>query len=312
MINLKEKQYCNFDMTGRFTGKGIKIALLEYYPSKSFSNIKIGNPLNANWKDINGDNEYENHPYMCGAIIRDMLPNATIDYLPQNNDGIKYAIKNNYHIVSFSALECLADDSLEKELAKKSLLFCGAGNSGSNGESKTSTNDWWVSVGAYHLNTNPELAYYSSYGKNAVDVMSFSNIKYSENSNNIVGTSFSTPFAVSLIAQYIQMYFTKFGFYPTVEESKMFIKENSISILNDSVKEGFGLLKLPSYDDYKFGMSMTLNSPYVNINGEIKKFDYFPKLIDNRTYIPIAMLRELGENKGQVNWHPENNSIVVR
>lgn len=314
MINLVEKEYCNYQ--SQFKGLGIKIALMEYYPSNWFYKKNIGNPLNANWKDVRGDNEEENHPYKTGCIIRDMLPLAQIDYIPQNNEGVAYIKANNYHIVSFSAMDCRADDALEKELSNSVLLLCGAGNDGSIGESPTAMNEWWTSIGAVHSISSQstsdklEFAWYSSYSKSAVDYVSFSNIKYDEYSDCVIGTSFSCPFMVGLICQFYEAYKLKFSFYPTVKEVLDFMKENSVPALHDRLKEGNGIVILPDFNTYNFGTVIKLNSNEINVNGIIKNTVNPAQIINNKTMVELTVLRECRGNK--VYWNDKTKCAIVK
>lgn len=319
MLNQAEKNYCNYQP--QFTGKGLKIALIEYYPSTWFYKKNIGNPLNANWKPLLGDDVVDNnHPYQTGSLIRDMLPEAQIDYLPQNNEGINYAIKNGYHIASFSALEMMADDSLEKILSNRTFLVCGAGNSGIQGESVSSSNPWWWSVGAIHYENMNNLAYYSSYGKGYVDSISFSHINTELNGEHYIGTSFSCPFFVGLIGQFYQAYFLKFGFYPYPDEVRDFILENSKPVLNDKLKEGNGILILPDFNTYNFGTAMQIDNSEINVNGTRKIFA--PPLtiqitnasgqLEKKSYAPLGVFREIGKNSGKVYYHSDDKRIIIR
>jgi hypothetical protein len=240
-----------------------------------------------------------------------MLPNATIDFFQTNDTAFRYMIANNYHIISSSIGNCFADNALEKKLAQNSLLIASAGNNSSNGENPIAKDDWWTSIGAYHLVDNkPELAYYSSYGFNAVDYMSFSSIQYKENSDIVCGTSYSNPFFVSLVAKYYEAYFNKINFYPTVDQAKHFIKTNSKPIINDKVKEGNGLLILPDFSTFNFGT--VIGEKYgnkINANGTWRTTINPPMIVNNKLMVELTTLRECGGTN--VFWNSQEKVAIV-
>lgn len=316
ILNLREKQYSNHQ---NIDCKDVKIGLFEYSASTLFPEIKVNNVLNFTCEDRLDPNHVvdDNHPYRAGSFIRDMVgDNCTINFYPQNDDGVKRAILDGVNLVSFSGGNMFASDDLEKKLAQQAYLMVSAGNEGRNGENITPRNDWWCAVGAYHYDEAdgiPDIAYYSSYGFGKVKTCSFSNMQYKVGSSVLMGTSFSCPFSVGLVAQFMQVYYNKFGFMPTPLEVNDFVVENSKPIINDKLREGNGLLILPNLlSEYQFGISMIINNKEINVNGVKEIVDVPPMLVENRTMLPVNLLRKIGKNNGKVYWDGKNNRVVVR
>jgi hypothetical protein len=306
MLNKKQKEYCNFNENIKC--KDLKIAVFEYNASELFDIINVLNPFNTPSNDIfdKTASTTNNHVFKVCSIIRDMCPNAEIVFLPQNDNGIKYAIENKFHIACFSGDNMFADDKLEKELAKKTFLITSAGNVGEKGETTSARNDWWYSIGACRLENNkPVIELYSSYGLFCVDNVSFSQLQYQENSEIIYGTSFSAPFFTGLVSQYMQIYYNTFSYFPTVQETISFIKSNSI-VISDKIKEGYGFFTLPKV--YNLGCQLIINSNELNKNGTIINIPIAPKLEDGNTIVPLGVLRHLGL---KLYWDGENKRIII-
>lgn len=312
MINIKEKEYCNYQPN--LTGKGLKIAFMEYNASEWFVNKNIGNPLNHPTTSLFGEDDGKlTHSYKCASVIRDMLPDAQIDFLPQIDAGLKYAIDNNYHIISASIGNCLGDDTLEKKLSQKSFMVISAGNEGSKGENISARNDWWFAVTAFHLNNDiVTFPSYSSYGFGKVQCGSFADIQYEEDSPHEWGTSVSQPFLVGLLGQYYEAYHLKFGFYPTIEQAKAFISLHSKKVLNDPLKEGNGLFTLPSnlMSDYQFGTAISEKyGNKINVNGTWKQTVNPPMIVNNKLMVELTILRDCVGNK--VYWNQKENCAII-
>jgi hypothetical protein len=54
---------------------------------------------------------------------------------------------------------------------------------------------------------------------------------------------------------------------------------------------------------------LTIDKKEYTINGEVKKADVAPFIIDGRTQISIAVLRDLGL---EVEWNAEKRTVTVR
>lgn len=313
MINQLEKKYVNHQS---INCKDVKIGMLEYSASTLFPSINVNNVLNFTCEDILEDGHVvdDNHPYKVACILRDMTGlNCTINFYPQNNEGIKRAIADGCHIISFSGGNVAADDTLEQQLAKNTLLVCGVGNDGSLGEGITARNSWWNAVGAYHYSSSGavEFANYSSYKYGRIKTCGFSAIQYKENSNYILGTSYATPFVVGLLAQYMQAYYTRLGFMPSIAELNDFIVENSKPIINEPLKEGYGLLVLPNLSTYNFGT--VLGEKYgnrINVNGAWTNTINPPMMVNNKLMVELTVLRNCKGNR--VYWNDKEKLAIIR
>lgn len=315
MLNQKQKEYCGYDP--KLTGKGIRIAMIEFYSSPLFPQIRVGNPMNWPSTDttsppdyeLNETNKPDNHPFKVASILRDMLPDAVIDFYCTDNSGLKEVLKGDYHIVSFSGTYCWADEDVELELAKKSFLVIGAGNNGSHGESDEALEPQWWPVGAMTMDAagNVKFTDYSSWSKHAVKSTSFGDLQYKEGSDVIRGTSFATPFFVGLVGQYVQKYIQTFSVRPTVREIIDFAQDHCEPVLFSPVMEGAGILRLPKYWD--LGLSMKIGSKEINVNGTKKQLNVAPKIENGNTMVQLSLLRELGV---RVTWDEKNQRVAVR
>lgn len=302
----KELEYLGFNPS--LQGNGLKIAVFEYYPSNLFYKYDIKNPLNANWKDINGDNDNNNHVYKTTAYWKTRKSLAQVIYLPQNDLGLQYAIDNNFHIATFSATRMVGSDILERKLAEKTFLISSAGNF-----TEAENLECWWAVSALHLqNGNLISPYYCNYESSKIKSISLSNIQYEEGSEFVEGTSFSNVTQGILVADFYEAYQLKFGFYPTIDEVKDFIKENSKAVLNNPLKEGYGLFTLPKnlLTNYNFGTVIKLNSNEINVNGTIKTTVNPAQIINNKTMVELTVLRECKGNR--VYWNDKVKCAIVK
>lgn len=188
--------------------------------------------------------------------------------------------------------------------------MCAAGNTtNSLEEGITAKNTIWTSVTAVEM-INGLLSYpwYNSYGSGSIDLICFSNLEVLNVNERQYGTSFSSPFVVGLIGQYYDTYKTRFGYYPTPDQAKDFIFKISKPIVENRIKEGYGIPILPNFDTFDFGLQLQIDNKIINHSGAQIPFDVAPQIIDNRTMIPIAMLREIGI---KVYWDAKNKRINV-
>lgn len=324
MLNEKEKQYCNYQP--HLTGKDLKIAVFEAIAMQDRSKLQALNiqiPLYMN--DIplgyQGGYIFPHCLATCG-IIRDMLPEAEIYLLPPTQDAVKWVIANKINIVNLSIDRLMADDSLEKIMSNRTLLICAGGNTDYSVQESTSAKlEFWNSVSACHLiNGIPQFADYSSSGLGKLDFISFSNLEVPNFDYKLYGTSFSSPFLVGLVGQFYEMYYNVFGVYPYPDEALYHMQLNSTSIIDGTLKDGYGLFRLPNYETYYFGLMCQIDNNIINNNG-VKKEYAPPKTIENivdgkllkSSYVPISLLREIGSNfTGKVFWHNDDKRIVVK
>lgn len=308
MLNEKVLKYLGFNP--QLQGRGLKIAVFEYYPSSLFYIHDVKNPLNANWGDINKiEDDQKNHPYMTSSYWKTSLPLLEVFYLPQNDQGVQWAIDNGVHIATFSAEEMLASNELEKKLAEKTFLISSAGNF----LEARNIECWWA-TSALHLSDSGELylPYYMNYTSSKIKSISLSNIQYEEGSPLVDGTSFANVTLGILVAQYYEVYHLKFGFYPTIEQTKAFILLHSKKVINDVLKEGNGLFVLPPnlMTDYNFGT--VVSEKYgnkINVNGVWQQTVNSPMIVNNKLMVELTVLRSCNGNK--VYWNDKEKCAII-
>lgn len=311
MLNKLEKLYCNYQP--KFTGKGLRIADLAFNSSPfpnvfdGLAHIPIQLMETSPFDSMPG--KYS-HSYATVSIIKDMLPDAEIFLLPQNNDGIKWAIANGIHIVNASLWNVNADDDLEQKLGQNALLTVGAGNTtNSPDEGPTAKLSIWTSSSAVELKDQTiHYPWYCSSGAGAIDLVGFSNLEVNNMEDRQPGTSFSNPFNVGLIGQYYDAYNQKFGHFPKPDQARDFIFKIAKPVVGDRIKEGYGLPILPNFDTYDFGIQLIIGNNNINHSGVNVRFDTPPQIINSRTMIPVSMLREIGV---KVYWDEKNKRVNV-
>ena len=146
------------------------------------------------------------------------------------------------------------------------------------------------------------------------------------------GTSFCAPVFAAMVGLVQQFFEEKAGRRLTRMEMAKFIADNLLDIEAEGFdnRTGFGCFILPepsTIDVAKYTgsapiapetpiapstdelvLTLTIDSHEVDINGIKKTFDVAPFIQDSRTFVPIALLRELGLD---VEWLADTRQVVV-
>lgn len=127
-------------------------------------------------------------------------------------------------------------------------IICGAGNNGAEGESNLAQKPFTIAVSAmYYIDATDQirLKSYSSFGKNAVDVASFTDIYV--NNIKFTGTSCATPMVTFMLALWCEYFYDQNFRYPTQEEIKTFVHSNCEDVLDEGndMCTGYGMFRLP-------------------------------------------------------------------
>ena len=246
MMNEKEMKYLNYDK--KQTCKGRKIAVFEYTTSKYLKELtNVIQPFKMGY-NLYEDKEFS-HGFKVCSLVSKYLKDAIIYLLPPNDQGIQFCIDNDIEFVNFSGGNLMASDVLEKELSKKAVLFTSAGNGYGKKEQFTALNKDWIAVGAVEFDSKGEIVVpsYQSYGAGAIRTTSFSGIRFHETyGDKVYGTSFSSPLAMIINAQYKSNYADKYGVELSADYLRSVIYRDSEDILEyfKDKKSGYGIYKL--------------------------------------------------------------------
>lgn len=317
MLNVRELEYCNADLT--YTGKGLRVAFLEFGSSPDlsvFSNIAklpIDMPTSGGPFDHYANGNLT-HSLFTVSVLHFNRPDVEIFLVPQTNAGLTWIAENNIHIVNASVMNINGDDSLEDKLVGLDCLtICAAGNDSDNHtvESITAQREMWTSITAMHLNLGEEEPTYAPYNSNGLGVIDHAGFAavFIPNYNGVLyGSSIAGPWVVLLMVEFYERYKEKMGRFPTRLEALRFMKINSKKIMNDFIKEGHGLLVLPDWDTYDFGISLILNSKEINVNGVKKTIAIAPYTVLNNTVVQLTFIREFGIT---VNWDGVLKQVTI-
>lgn len=291
-----------------YTGKGIKILSIERVSSASkFPYVTA----------VDGyGNDDQGHGDRVMQQMKELAPDAeyytcTKDAPPANQMSgyLNFIYQNKIDLFTSSKLSTVysVSPSREKQMQRcidnGTTFFIGAGNGGGMesldiaAEAKC---DKYLAIGACNFNgEGAGKAFYSCQGEE-LDYMMIANFK-GEN-----GTSFATNRFCALCARVQQFFKEKAGRTLYRDELIDFINDNVTDLRTEGWDEGtgWGIFRLPdpsTIDVQKYlthvekkTMVMTIDSKEIDINGEKKTFDTAPFIKNNRTFVPIKLIEELG------------------
>ena len=292
-----------------YTGKGIKIISQERVSSASEFPYVIA--LDGYGKDDG------RHGSNVMAQMKVIAPDATYytcsEDAPSTSDWkpgfIGAILENEIDLFTTSKLSSVYKTSSTREkhmqecIDKGTTFFCAAGNGG-GGQSldiyEEAKSDKFLTIGACEFNDGMAgKAFYSCQGEE-LDYMMIANFK-GEN-----GTSYATNRFCALCARVQQLFKEKAG--------RTLYRDELIDFINDNVTDlrakgwdegtGWGIFRLPdpaTIDVNKYlthvekqTMTMTIDSKEVDVDGRKVTFDTAPFIKEDRTFVPIKLIEELG------------------
>jgi len=219
---------------GKTLGKILRVAIVENeMPKENLPGLFIPNMMPKN------QGTYQHATRVYEVFKQKAIEKLEVYLVPSSNYAFKWIKKNDIQIVTMSLSNAIASDSIEKEISKTSFIICAAGNSGDKGESISSKNEWWCSVGA--IDQDKKLMPYSSYGLGAVDYVQYAG---QETSLGVFhGTSAAAPAFAAELTHFYKEYFEFYRDWPTIEEAYKHINNNVIDVEahGDDIKSGKGL-----------------------------------------------------------------------
>ncbi|WP_432408580.1 M15 family metallopeptidase [Wukongibacter sp. M2B1] len=266
--NLNEFEICNIIEWHKlgYTGKGIKIAEIEYCrPKLWFFDDMLLDPFNI------GENAKLNtHGQKVLDVVHQIAPDSQLYMLPSSisinganasgkliNETFKFAVEEDIHIVNAS-LGGVDNIKLNEEILKVqdsgTIFVTSGGNDGEKGTKGFAKSSAWISIAAVHLQGRKEEIRRSSYSSigNTLDFSSFSNL-FVHNAKErgevfpVQGTSFSSPMFSAMLALVQQFFKEKAGRTLYQSEIYIFIQDHCLDLGEIGFDEyhGYGLFILP-------------------------------------------------------------------
>lgn len=255
----------------------------------------------------------------------------------------EYIKENHCHIFTTSCLSGEIDKG--KELAMQDcidagcIFFAAAGNKSSTIHGEARSDKYYAIGGVKPYSTNGKYNWnkiqrvpYSGTGKE-LDFVTLAEILGNS------GTSFCSPIIAGMCAL-VQRFFTeKIGRRLTRSEMECFMKANCIDLEAEGFDKntGYGLFVLPNIEDIKISdyisdtdvgnpnegidysgfpqvggndmkVIMYIDNKIMNIDGQNIEYDVAPFIKDNRTFVPVQFLKDIGFN---VEWDGKERKVTI-
>lgn len=271
-------------------------------------------------------------------ILQDICPDATYIAFPMDMKGtgdnytsncINYILENKVHLFTTSSVGGTLSKTKEKAMQdcidNGTTFFCAAGNDGDNGMLGEAKSDKHIAIGALAPNTKLKKATYSSIGEE-LDYVSIGFYG--------TGTSYTTPTVCAMCGLVQDFFIDKVGRALNRDELIHFINDHLIDVEDEGfdIKTGHGLFILPNPSEIDIKkyvkeieivenvetepknevksvkVELQIDNKIIEINEERKVYDVAPFIKDNRTYVPVRFLEDIGFT---VNWIDSERKIEL-
>lgn len=330
-MNENELNYCRSTdwKAAGYTGKGIKVAVREVLTQK-INPIRypkaIIPPMSSHRIDYDAS---ENHLHDVLDSLMLTAPDVEVHILGGSTaEDLQYLIDNGIHIMNMSTNSYWynpTDNPIEQKYADGGgILMCCAGNDGAGGLWQSATKENFISVGAVAWKTwqgvsGPYITNYSSYNQTGthLDFVSFGDLYLTDGPE--AGTSFSTPFAAGLIAQYLQKFIKVNSRVPAKAELFDFIKVNCTKLVQSEYDQrtGYGVFRLPEVTpepapepEYDV-LEITNGSKTAKLNGQPHTLGTTPTVINGSLMVGMRdAVQAFGGNV--VSWSNATQTAVLK
>lgn len=296
-----------------YKGEGVKVMAGEEVYEKDYPNVISPGGFETNSKHDHGTQ-------VMDCLIK-VIPNAEIYAYRIAGTGdnfpcLDYILANNITLFGTSSgynskLSKGQEDAMQKCIDNGTTFFCAAGNSSEEGLTGYAKSDKYLAIGAATLKNGKFVrASYSAIGEE-IDYMGIPFTMW---------TSFTQPVFTGMCALVQQFFKQKIGRYLKRDELIKFIDDNVTDLQekgeDDETGKGLFILPEPSEidikkyigDDFMKELLLTIGSKKILVDGVEKEIDVAPFLQNNRTFVPIYTLRELGL---QVEWLESTRQVKV-
>lgn len=330
-----------------YTGKGIKIVSDEKVCEKCHSDVISPSGFNSkkghgdnvmlHLKLVAPDAELIAYP-MSGRF-GDTYKSKCVDYIKEN----KVHIFTTSCLGSYPTAG--KQKAIQDCIETGCIFFAAAGNDGNKGLISESTYDGYWAIGGvrprftgnYDKDDEPLYDWtdlykvnYSSVGEE-LDYVTIAEILAA------AGISFCAPVFAAMVGLVQQFFIEKIGRRLTRPEMEHFITDNllDVDIEGFDIRTGHGLFILPDPDSIKISdyvtdtnvgnldysgfpsvpkeeedmkVILTIDNHIIDIDGEEKAYDVAPFIKDNRTFVPVQFLRDIGFN---VEWDGRTRQVII-
>ena len=329
-----------------YTGKGIKIVSDEKVCEKCHSDVI--SPSGFNSKKGHGDNvmlhlklvapDAELIAYPMSGQFGDTYKSKCVDYIKENK----------VHIFTTSCVGQYPSkgkqQAMQDCIETGCIFFAGAGNDNNRGLRPEVRYDGYWAIGGVKpkftgkydgeepINdwNNLNKVSYSSVGEE-LDYVTIAEILGAS------GTSFCAPVFAAMVGLAQQFFIEKIGRRLKRAEMEAFINDNLLDthIEGFDIQTGLGLFRLPDPTTIKISdyvtdtnvgnldysgfpsvpkeeedmkVILTIDNHIIDIDGEEKAYDVAPFIKDNRTFVPVQFLRDIGFN---VEWDERTRQVII-
>ncbi len=329
-----------------YTGKGIKIMSDESVCEKKHSDVI--SPKGFNSKSGHGDDVMSHIKLVIPDAEHIAFTfGGTFTKYEYKSECAEYIKENKVHIFTTSNLGAYPSQGHQKAMQDcieaGCIFFSACGNDGEKGVRGESKCDGYWTIGGvrpkftgkydgedpiYNWNEFHKVRY-SSAGPE-LDFVTLAEIL------GVAGTSFCSPVFAGMVGLVQQFFIEKIGRRLTRLEMEVFIKDNLIDVELEGFDEltGHGLFVLPEPEmikisDYVTDMNvgdfidysgfpqiggedmkaiLTIDNHIICINGEEKVYDVAPFIKDDRTFVPVQFLRDMGFD---VEWNEATRQVII-
>jgi len=326
-----------------YTGKGIKILSDEKVCQKVHSDVI--SPKGFKSKRSHGDNVMTHIKLVAPDAEFIAYPfSGTFGSSAYKCDSAEYIKQNKVHIFTTSCVGSYPSKSQQQAIQDcinaGCIFFASAGNDGEKGLLGEPKYDGYWAIGGvkpkfageYDKDDNALYNWnelykvnYSSVGEE-LDFVTIAEIL------GIAGTSFCAPVFAGMISLVQQFFIEKVGRRLKRSEMERFIKDNLIDVVEEGfdIQTGHGLFVLPepsTIDVYKYAINegtdyggfpqiggeemkaeLQIDNKIIIINGEKHTYDTAPFIKDNRTFVPVRFLEDMGF---AVEWNANERKVTI-
>lgn len=320
-----------------YTGKGIKIVSDEKVCKAKHSDVI--SPKGFNSKSGHGDDVMSH--------LKLVAPDATFIAYPFNGtfgsntykcNSADYIINQGVHVFTSSNLgdypSIGKQNAIQDCIKSGCIFFIAAGNKGDKGLKAESRYEGYLAIGGvkprykngkYDWNDLHKVSY-SAVGEE-LDYVTLAEML------GVTGTSHCAPIKAAMVADVQQFFLEKAGRVLKPSEMQQFINDNllDVDIEGFDVRTGNGLFVLPDPATIKIShyvtdidvgdivysgspekptkAILTIDNHIISINGKEFAYDVAPFIKDDRTFVPIQFLRDMGY---EVEWKETTRQVYIR
>lgn len=308
-----------------YRGQGIKFMSDESVTEKRHPDVVApngyatknshGDDVMSHIKLVAPEGEFISYPF-AGTFSGNTYKSNTAEYIK----------KNKVHIFTTSCTGSYPNSGKQKAIQdciKAGCIFFGcAGNEDDNGIREEIKYEGFYAIGGVKPVYEND-----SYNWNKLKKTSSSSVGPELDFVGIAeiigpsGTSFVSPIVAGMTGLVQEFFIKNAGRQLTRPEMELFIKDNCLDLGEEGFdkKTGYGLFILPNPDEINIKRyvseyketplaELQINNKTYLINGKAKEYDVAPFIKDNRTFVPVRFLEDIGLS---VEWIESEQKVII-